>query len=202
MCIRDSGPVDGLITEIEILAWEMMGAKPPRSLLQKRKGTITQEAAPAPKTPLAAAVRSALIPGWGQLYTSNALGNDPLARRKALYFFAGEMGAGAIGYLIYSGMKSSDDDTRKFHTQYLAATDADNIRSLKKKSDDASSSAESSKGQLTILAYLLGAAHVYNIVDAYMNGPNDDMAYKKKNIDLVYNPELNQPQLRFSIALD
>jgi hypothetical protein len=39
-------------------------------------------------------------------------------------------------------------------------------------------------------------------VDAYMNGPNDDMAYKKKNIDLVYNPELNQPQLRFSIALD
>ena len=197
-----NGPVDGLITEIEILAWEMMGLKPPRTLTQKRKGTITQEAAPTPKTPLAAAVRSALIPGWGQLYTSNALDNDPLARRKALYFFAGEVGAGAIGYLIYSGMKASDDDTRKYHTQYLAATDAEVIRSLKTKSDDASSSAESSKGQLTILAYVLGAAHIYNIIDAYMNGPNDDMPYNNKKIDLVYNPELNQPQLRFTFALD
>ena len=119
-----------------------------------------------------------------------------------MYFFAGEVGAGAIGYLIYSGMKASDDDTRKYHTQYLAATDAEVIRSLKTKSDDASSSAESSKGQLTILAYVLGAAHIYNIIDAYMNGPNDDMAYNNKKIDLVYNPELNQPQLRFTFALD
>ena len=99
-------------------------------------------------------------------------------------------------------MKASDDDTRKYHTQYLAATDAEVIRSLKTKSDDASSSAESSKGQLTILAYVLGAAHIYNIIDAYMNGPNDDMAYNNKKIDLVYNPELNQPQLRFTFALD
>ena len=32
-----TGPVDGLITEIEILAWEMMDAKPPKALLAKRK---------------------------------------------------------------------------------------------------------------------------------------------------------------------
>ena len=55
---------------------------------------------------------------------------------------------------------------------------------------------------MTILAYVLGAAHIYNIIDAYMNGPNDDMAYNNKKIDLVYNPELNQPQLRFTFALD
>ena len=197
-----NGPVDGLITEIEILAWEMMGVKAPRSLLQKRKGTITQEALPAPKTPLAAAVRSAIIPGWGQLYTSNALDNEPLSRQKALYFFAGEMGAGAIAYLLYSNMNASNDDTRKFHTDYLAATDSDQIRSLKTKSDNASSDAESSKNQLSILMYLLGAVHAYNIVDAYMNGPNEEMASRNnKKIDLVYDPELNQPQLRFSSAL-
>ena len=198
-----NGPVDGLITEIEILAWEMMGAKPPRSLINKRKGTITQEAAPAPKTPLAAAVRSAIIPGWGQLYTSDALDNEPLSRQKALYFFAGEMGTGAIAYLLYSNMKSSNEDTEKYHKDYLLASDQDQINALKIKSDDASNSAESSKNQLTILVYMLGAAHIYNIVDAYMNGPNDEMASRNnKKIDLVYNPELNQPQLRFSIALD
>ena len=102
----------------------MMGAKPPRNLLQKRKGTITQRL-PRPKTPLAAAVRSALIPGWGQLYTSNALDNEPLSRKKATYFFGAEMGAGAVAYLLYSSMKASDDDTQKFHTQYLAATEAE-----------------------------------------------------------------------------
>ena len=36
-----------------------------------------------------------------------------------------------------------------------------------------------------------------------MNGPNDAMAHKNnKKIDLVYNPELNQPQLRFTFAFD
>jgi hypothetical protein len=113
------------------------------------------------------------------------------------------MGTGAIAYLLYSNMKSSDEDTKKYHQSYLLESDPDQINALKTKSDDASNSAESSKDQLTILVYLLGAAHLYNIVDAYMNGPNEDMASRNhKKIDLVYNPELNQPQLRFSIALD
>ena len=113
------------------------------------------------------------------------------------------MGAGAIAYLLYSNMNASNDDTRKFHTDYLAATESAQIRSLKTKSDNASSDAESSKNQLSILMYLLGAVHAYNIVDAYMNGPNEEMASRNnKKIDLVYDPELNQPQLRFSIALD
>ena len=54
--------------------------------------------------------------------------------------------------------------------------------------------------------YALGAVHIYNIVDAYLNGPDeldgDETAVKKQKFDLVYNPELNQPQLRFTIALD
>ena len=44
------------------------------------------------------------------------------------------MGAGAVAYLLYSSMKASDDDTQKF-LQYLAATEAETIRSWKKKSD-------------------------------------------------------------------
>jgi hypothetical protein len=54
------------------------------------------------------------------------------------------------------------------------------------------------------IMYALGAVHIYNIVDAYLNGPEDEetASVKKQKFDLVYNPELNQPQLRFSIALD
>ena len=83
-----NGPVDGLITEIEILAWEMMGAKPPRSLLQKRKGTITQEAAPAPKTPLAAAVRSALNTWMGStLHVQRSRQRAAISKESNLLFW-------------------------------------------------------------------------------------------------------------------
>ena len=33
-----SGPVDGMITELEIMAWEIMDQEPPEALLGKRKG--------------------------------------------------------------------------------------------------------------------------------------------------------------------
>lgn len=197
-----NGPVDGLITEIEILAWELMGIKPPRALLQKRKGTITAGVA-APKTPGGAAARSAFFPGWGQLYTSNALDNDPVSRRKALIFFASEAGVGALAYLLYTNMTTSDEDNRTYHLQYLAATNRAEVRSFKSKSDAAKNDAQGTKNQLTLVLAVLGAAHVYNIFDAYMNGPIEQSAFlKNKSFDLVYNPDLNQPQMRFSIALD
>ena len=56
------------------------------------------------------------------------------------------------------------------------------------------------------IIYALGAVHIYNIVDAFLNGPSEGedetASVKKQKFDLVYNPELNQPQLRFTIALD
>ena len=39
------GKVDGLITEIEILAWELVGLMPPEHLIEKQKGTAPQVAA-------------------------------------------------------------------------------------------------------------------------------------------------------------
>ena len=53
-------------------------------------------------------------------------------------------------------------------------------------SNNASNDAKSSKNQLSILMYLLGAVHAYNIVDAYMNGPNGKWHLEiiKKSISL------------------
>ena len=99
------------------------------------------------------------------------------------------MGAGAIAYLLYSNMNASNDDTRKFHTDYLAATESDQIRSLKTKSDNASNDAKSSKNQLSILMYLLERSTL--ILLMLMNGPNEEIASRNnKKIDLVYDPDL------------
>ena len=64
------GKVDGLITEIQVLAYTMVDVKPPQALLDRRTGgaTITN-----PKTKLGALMRSAILPGFGQIYSETHL---------------------------------------------------------------------------------------------------------------------------------
>ncbi len=65
------GKVDGLITEIQVLAYTMVDVKPPQALLDRRTGgaTITN-----PKTKLGALMRSAILPGFGQIYSDKKYG--------------------------------------------------------------------------------------------------------------------------------
>ena len=64
------GKVDGLITEIEILAWTILGLDPPNQLLQKKRmGTsafLAQQTQVADKTKIGAMMRSLFFPGLGQ----------------------------------------------------------------------------------------------------------------------------------------
>ena len=196
-----TGNIDGLITEIEILAWEMMGLKAPKSLLAKRQGTLVTQSE-KPKTKFGAALRSALVPGLGQAWTTD-YASIP---NKAWYFLGGEAALGIFALVTYNSYYSSNDKAVKSHQDYINAFDVQDIRSFKQTSEDHLSDAEASEQTMEYVLYALGAVHIYNIVDAYLNGPDeldgDETAVKKQKFDLVYNPELNQPQLRFTIALD
>ena len=196
-----TGNIDGLITEIEILAWEMMGLKAPKSLLAKRQGTLVTQSE-KPKTKFGAALRSALVPGLGQAWTTD-YASIP---NKAWYFLGGEAALGIFALVTYNSYYSSNDKAVKSHQDYINAFDVQDIRSFKQTSEDHLSDAEASEQTMEYVLYALGSVHIYNIVDAYLNGPDeldgDETAVKKQKFDLVYNPELNQPQLRFTIALD
>ena len=196
-----TGNIDGLITEIEILAWEMMGLKAPKSLLAKRQGTLVTQTE-KPKTKLGAALRSALVPGLGQAWTTD-YASIP---NKAWYFLGGEAALGIFALVTYNSYYSSNNKAVKSHQDYINAFDVQDIRSFKQTSEGHLSDAESSEQTMEYVLYALGAVHIYNIVDAYLNGPDildgEETVVKKQKFDLVYNPELNQPQLRFTIALD
>ena len=57
--------------------------------------------------------------------------------------------------------------------------------------------------QLLMVAYAGGAVWIANMVHAYLSGQvRDDASAEKSGFDLVYNPQLKSPQLRFYIALD
>ena len=53
-----------------------------------------------------------------------------------------------------------------------------------------------------MMIYAAGGLWAINVVHAMLTGPKPEMASKNSGFDIVYHPEMHQPQLRFSIALD
>jgi len=190
-----AGKVDGLIIEIEILAWEMMGLKPPNSLLRKRKGDAAQASSGSgEKSRFGALLRSSIVPGWGQFYSGRSL--------SGWSFLGGELALLGLGYVSYSSYQTAYDDVDNFYAQYQAATNPNDIRMLKEKSMAAEDQMNSSNDQLTMMFQAAAAVHLANMVHAFVLGPKNSVAASKSQFQLGYDPNINQPQLRFTIALD
>ena len=187
-----AGKVDGLITEIEILAWEMMGLKAPNSLLRKRKGSVSSVT--GEKSRFGALLRSTLVPGWGQFYSDRSL--------YGWGFLGGELALLGLGYMSYSSYQTAYDDVNSFYAQYQAASDPAQIRLLKEKSMAAEDQMNSSNDQLTIMFQAAAVVHLANMVHAFVLGPKNTTALKRSQFQLGYDPNINQPQLRLTIALD
>ena len=188
-----AGQVDGLITEIEILAWEMMGLKPPGSLLRKRKGGVVAVGS-RQRSRLGAFVRSTVFPGWGQFYSDRSL--------YGWGFLGGELALLGLGYASYSSYKTAYDDVNSFYAQYQAASDPAQIRLFKEKSMAAEDQMNTSNDQLTVMFQAAAAVHVANMLHALVFGPKETSANTQPLFQLGYDPYINQPQLRFTIALD
>ena len=190
-----TGKVDGLITEIEILAWEIMSLKPPRSLLNKRGGGNTQVSnVPRGKSRFGALMRSMVVPGWGQLYSDRKLVGWSI--------LGGELALGALAFSAYSSYSTANSDLITYNQQYNNATDPAQIADLRSKTLQAEADQVSSNDQMTTILYAVGALWSINVVHAFLTGPKSDTASRKSGFDLVYHPQMFQPQLRFSIALD
>ena len=150
--------------------------------------------APTSKTRMGALIRSMVMPGWGQFYSDRKL--------MGWSFLGGELALGALAYLSYSSYQTSYDDVTNFNAQYRVSIDPDQIMALKAQSKQAELDVTAAKDLFKMTIYAAGGVYVANVVHAFLIGPNKDTASKKSNIDLVYHPELKQPRLRFSIALD
>jgi hypothetical protein len=190
------GKVDGLVTEIEILAWDILGLKAPDALLEKKRlGTEAFLAASAKqKTRMGALIRSTVFPGLGQLYSGRKL--------MGYTFMGSELAAGALAYMSFTQYQTAQDDYINYQAQYVASTNPDEIADLKKLAQKALDDESAANDQITLMLYAVGAIHVTNMVHAFIRGPKAVTASKRSGFDLVYNPYLNQPELRFSIALD
>ena len=104
----------------------------------------------------------------------------------------------------YQAFETSDKDAVSTHLNYRSATDTQQIESFRTTSLGHNEDAKASAQQTNILIFAVAAMHLYSSYDAFTNGPSNGQASnsKKSKFDLVYNSNLKQPELRFSIALD
>jgi len=173
-----------------------MNLEPPEALKEKKRlgAQAFLEAAATQKTRMGALLRSTFIPGMGQLYSGKKL--------MGYVFLGTEIAVGALAYMSFTQYQTAQDDYIKYQAQYVESTDPDQITELKGLAQKALDDESAANDQISLMLYAVGAIHVTNMVHAFIRGPKVTAASKKTGLDLVYNQNLKQPQLRFSIALD
>ena len=191
--ITYSGMVDGLITEIEILAWEILDLKPPRKLLVRRAGGSPAVAAgPKYKTRGGATIRSLFLPGFGQIYGGRKImGFGILVAESALIGMAVKSNSDYISAETIYNTKLSE---------YQSATEPDKISLLKIDVNTARSDMTSASDQLVMFSAAAGGLWLLNTLHALIVAPKDDMVHKT-NYRLAYDHKTKSPQLRWEISL-
>ncbi|MEC8821854.1 MAG: CsgG/HfaB family protein, partial [Pseudomonadota bacterium] len=120
--ITYTGAVEGLITEIEILAWDILGLDPPRSLKKRRRQGVQDYSAAAvkSKSKTGALMRSLVIPGFGQIYSGRMLsGFSIMGLELAL------IGLAVNTKSTLTGLKTDQDAARQL---YMASTSQADIQ--------------------------------------------------------------------------
>jgi hypothetical protein len=195
------GPVDGLVVEIRILAWDLMGLKPPRSLVSSRKGKIVgptlMEIMQSPRyKPM---VLSTFVPGLGQL----SVGKLNSAR---LYFGSVVFAAGMVyyNYSEYNGAYKWSDEL--YYDNYLLQNNSVDMIEYEKKVKRAVKDVEWHNDQMKLFAGISITAWLINIINANTLGKPEAeelpwMTALNPTMGIAYKPELNAPVLTLSIDL-
>ena len=192
--ITYAGAVEGLILEIEILAWDILSLDPPRALKRKRKQGVPDYNAVGVnrKTKTGALVRS-IVPGYGQIYSGN----------KVFGYGFLILEAGMIGMVAKSNSDyiSYENEYNTQLVNYNGATVPGDIANYKAQVDQARDDMISANDQLTLFSAAAGGVFLISAIHAFLTGPDLADNGSKLPIRLAYDPTLNQTQLRWEISL-
>ncbi len=128
---------------------------------------------------------------------------------------------GALIYSTYSARQSATTDWNNYQQLYLNERNIVLIMDHKQNRDNSMADIEAANGQLALLAGIASSVWIANAVHAYLVGPGsekkklekqkkepeepepavEEQALSRVDIKLVYDPALQQTQLKFSIPL-
>jgi TolB-like protein len=193
--ITYAGAVEGLIVEIEILAWDILSLDPPRALKRKRKQGVPDYSAARvkSKSKVGALMRSMVLPGFGQLYSGRKISGFSF-----LLLEAGMISMAAKSNSDYASFQTEYDTQL---ANYNAATVPADITSYKALVDQARADMTNANDQLTLFSAAAGGLWLINAIHAFLTGPDLADNASKLPFRLAYDPTLNQTQLRWEISL-
>lgn len=191
------GDTDRLISEIEIMAWEILGLPLPDSLKSK-SGKLNQLLmGTGPRTRVAALTRSAIFPGLGQIY----LGEDQLG----YLYITSSLAITLFAMRSHNSYKHAYDDVDKYYPKYRDTSDPDVAREYRILSKQAEKIEVDAANEFEIITRWGFIFWMANMAHTYVLSPEPEPGTgfnPRKAFDIFYNPKLKQPQLRYSIALD
>ena len=190
-----AGKIDGLIIEIEVLAYELFGITIPDELQARRKtGVPVAAVAVAQKTRMGAVIRSMAVPGLGQFYSGNKLFGTG--------FLVGELAVAGLFYTTYTAYQTATDDYNGFQSLYDSERDPELISELRGNILQSLDDIESNKALMDQLASAAIGIWAVNVAHAFLLKPDNDTAQKDPLFKLAYDPTTRSHQLRFTIDLD
>ena len=196
------GEVDGLITEMEILAYDILDLTVPQDLIKKRQmGTrafLESTAFAAIKTKQGALLRSAAFPGLGQLYNDKKIEG---------YAFMG-LEVILIGMTLSNNaaFNKAQTDYNSNLTSYNTASTLDDIANYRMLVEEADQEMIKRNNNLLLFSSLTTLVWIGNMVHAYLTGPEDVEARSDDRsaalpLRIAYDPNLNQTLLKWEFDL-
>jgi len=189
-----AGKIDGLIIEIEVLAYELYDATIPDELEARRIAGVPVAQGIPQKTRMGAVIRSMAVPGLGQFYSGNRLFGTG--------FLAGELAVAGLFYTTYTAYQTSTDDYNGFQSLYDTEKDPESISELRGNILQSLDDIESNKALMDQLASAAIGIWAVNVAHAFLLKPDNDTAQKDPLFKLAYDPTTRSHQLRFTIDLD
>jgi hypothetical protein len=170
----------------------MVGVKPPQALLDR---SIGGSIIISPKTKLGAVMRSAILPGFGQIYSD-----------KKMWGYGWMAAEVAIGGLIasrYSSFQTANSDYNSLVGLYNDAIDSDEIDLYKTQARSKFDEMEVAERQIKLFMQAAAGIWVTNMIHAYLVGPvPDETADNGPQFKLAYDPSTGNASLGVTVALN
>ena len=189
--ITYAGAVEGLIVEIEILAWDILSLDPPRALKRKRKQGVPDYSAAGvkSKSKTGALLRSLVVPGFGQLYSG---------RKLSAYSFMGiELALIGLAFNSQSTFNSLQSDQDAARALYDASTSQADIETYAAQLVAIDADLQTANDQLMLFSASAAGLWAVNVIHAFITGPRDDLA--SLPVTVAYDPVIKQTRVQWTV---
>ena len=190
--ITYTGAVEGLIIEIEILAWDILGLDPPRSLKKKRKQGVPDFSAAGVKSKSknGALIRSLVLPGFGQIYSGRKVSGFSIMGLELVL-----IGLAVNTRSTLTGLKNDQSATSQL---YMASTSQADIQKYSQQLVTIDADLNSANDQLMLFSTSAAGLWALNIIHAFISGPKDN--FSSLPVSLAYDPALKQTNLKWTVS--